>query len=177
MSPHRIIPLLALAALLAASLACSVDLGAGAAPRSDVQDEMEPQVDKSETPSTSQRSAPPLAPTDPPAEHDNPSTQPSPTVPPPTADPCPGAIATRLAPGMQARVVAGGESRLWAEPNHAPELARLPGGTEFEVLNGPVCVEAQGGHLNTWFVALDDGFTGWISEGYADQGYWIEPVP
>lgn len=170
MNPRRIIPLMALAALLAASLACSVNLGTGAAPRSDVQDGVEPQVDKSETPSASQRSEPP-------AERDNPPTQPPPTVPLPTADPCPGAIATRLAPGMRARVVSGGESRLWAEPNHAPELARLPGGTEFEVLNGPVCVEAQGGHLNTWFVALDDGFTGWISEGYADQGYWIEPVP
>ena len=106
-------------------------------------------------------------------------------VPGPTAtatnesDPdCPGALAPRLEVGGRARVSLSEEpSSLWAEPNKEPEIATLGPGTEFEVLRGPVCVVAREGHLNTWLVRVSGGIAGWISEGYADGDYWIEPLP
>lgn len=50
----------------------------------------------------------------------------------------------------------------------------LPEGTEFDVLNeNPNCT---GGYL--WYhVQLDDGRTGYMTEGRNDGDYWIEPAP
>ncbi|MBN1427580.1 MAG: serine/threonine protein kinase [Anaerolineae bacterium] len=91
---------------------------------------------------------------------------------------CPGALAPRMQIGGKGRVsLTEDSSSLWAEPNTKPEVARLAPGTEFSVLKGPVCVAARHGHLNAWFVQLPNGITGWISEGYANQEYWIDPLP
>ncbi|MBN1311507.1 MAG: serine/threonine protein kinase [Anaerolineae bacterium] len=105
-----------------------------------------------------------------------PGPTPSPTNAP---DPdCPGALAPRLEVGGKGRVsLSESPSTLWAEPNKEPEIAVLGPGTEFEVLRGPVCVVARGGHLNAWLVRVSGGISGWISEGYTDGDYWIEPLP
>lgn len=90
---------------------------------------------------------------------------------------CPGAAKPRLKVGGKGRVTPGDPSTLWAGPNSEPALATLYEGTTFTILEGPVCVKARNGSLNTWRVQLENGRIGWLAEGYAGQDYWIEPVP
>lgn len=88
---------------------------------------------------------------------------------------CPGAKTPRMVAGGRGRVTYGeGRTGIRVEPQGVI-LERLAEGTEFDVVSGPVCTEGLEGHLNWWFVRLDDGRTGWVPEGYAHTNYWIEP--
>jgi hypothetical protein len=54
--------------------------------------------------------------------------------------------------------------RLRAEPSlDAAEIMQMPGGTEFNILAGPVCENADL-YYRFWQVQLDDGTVGWAAE-------------
>src|SRR5690606_7365236 len=57
----------------------------------------------------------------------------------------------------------------------AAEIDQMPGGTEFNVLAGPVCENADL-YYRFWQVQLDDGSIGWAVEA-SNSEYFIEPVP
>lgn len=90
---------------------------------------------------------------------------------------CPGAAKPRLKVGGKGRVSPGDPSTLWYGPNREPAVTTLYAGTTFTILDGPVCVKARNGSLNSWHVRLENGVSGWLAEGYIGQDYWLEPVP
>jgi hypothetical protein len=90
---------------------------------------------------------------------------------------CSGAAKPRMTVGGKGRISPGDPSTLWYGPNREPAVTTLYAGTTFTVLDGPMCVKARSGSLNTWHVQLENGVSGWLAEGYAGQDYWIEPVP
>ena len=80
---------------------------------------------------------------------------------------------TRLTTEIQARVQPGLPNRVRAEPNvDAAQTGEIPGGSIFNVLQGPVCDDQ--GYL--WWQVDYDGFVGWTAEG-RDGDYFLEPVP
>ena len=80
---------------------------------------------------------------------------------------------TRLTTEIQARVQPGLPNRVRAEPSvDAAQTGEIPGGSIFNVLQGPVCDDQ--GYL--WWQVDYDGFVGWTAEG-RDGDYFIEPVP
>ena len=114
---------------------------------------------------------------------------PPPMVPPPLAMPtlpppvvatvpsvgmvqCPGFLPSRLVPGQLARVTPGDPNNLRALPDvSAPLVGRMPGGTEFMVLSGPIC-DAAG---LAWWQVNYSGLIGWTVEGQGSD-YWLEPM-
>jgi len=85
---------------------------------------------------------------------------------------CPGAPVPRLVVEGVGRVLPGDSNNVRGQPSRGAELiGAIPGGTAFNVLEGPVCADG----LNWWRVETDD-ITGWTVEG-ADGEYWIEPLP
>lgn len=84
---------------------------------------------------------------------------------------CPGFLPSRLLVGEQGRVVPGPANNLRSEPaSGTQQLAEIPGGATFLVLEGPLC--AQG--LAWWRVDYR-GQIGWTAEG-SDDVYWLEPA-
>lgn len=84
---------------------------------------------------------------------------------------CPGALPSRLAPGVQARVTPGDPNNVRAEPaRSAASTGSIPGGAGFTVLDGPVCADGF-----TWWQVDYNGLIGWTVEGTADA-YWLEPI-
>jgi hypothetical protein len=57
----------------------------------------------------------------------------------------------------------------------AAEITQMPEGTEFEVIGGPACFNAND-YYRFWQIELNDSTTGWAAEaGMTD--YFMEPVP
>ncbi|NLG95978.1 MAG: SH3 domain-containing protein [Chloroflexi bacterium] len=44
---------------------------------------------------------------------------------------------------------------------NAPEVRRIPPGTEFEIIDGPVCND----HSSWWKIRIPTGRIGWVMEG------------
>lgn len=83
---------------------------------------------------------------------------------------CPNSPAPRLEIGGKGRVTPGDANNLRDNPNGG-HIGKLDAGTEFDVLEGPVC--SQKG-LAFWRVQAGD-LTGWTAEGQGAE-YWLEPV-
>lgn len=80
---------------------------------------------------------------------------------------------TRLAPGIEARVVTPAPGNLRTEPNNAaPLTAQIPQGDLIRVLAGPVC-DAQG---TVWVQVEYNGLTGYTPEAL-NADYYLEPMP
>jgi hypothetical protein len=78
---------------------------------------------------------------------------------------------TRLLVGEQGRVTAGSSNRVRAEPSTSgAELGRIEAGTEFDVLDGPVCADGY-----NWWEVEAGNLTGWTAEGTAAD-YFLEPL-
>jgi hypothetical protein len=102
------------------------------------------------------------------------------TVPPPTVAPAVGcALAPRLSVGIQGRVTLNPplNNALNSEPARpsrnarSVQLASIPPGGTFKVLNGPVCNEGY-----YWWQISYNNLIGWTAEG--ENGvYWLEPFP
>jgi dipeptidyl aminopeptidase/acylaminoacyl peptidase len=105
-----------------------------------------------------------------------------PTPAPPPAFDCPNAPRTRLQVGNTARTSYsdGTPTRLRSKPEvNGNVVDNLPEGTEFEIVDGPVCaLRPQGkGSFVYWQVNIPSRkVEGWIAEGDLD-GYYIEPWP
>jgi hypothetical protein len=85
---------------------------------------------------------------------------------------CAGFLPSRLAVNQPARVTPGAPNNLRALPNVTADLVgRMPGGSEFMVLQGPVC-DAAG--LAWWQVSYE-GLIGWTVEGQGSE-YYTEPL-
>jgi hypothetical protein len=85
---------------------------------------------------------------------------------------CAGFLPSRLMINQPARVTPGAPNNLRALPNVTAELVgRMPGGSEFMVLQGPVC-DAAG--LAWWQVSYE-GLIGWTVEGQGSE-YYTEPL-
>lgn len=80
---------------------------------------------------------------------------------------------TRLAPGIEARVVTPAPGNLRTEPNNAaPLTAQIPRGELIRVLAGPVC-DSQG---TIWVQVEYNGLTGYTPEAL-NADYYLEPMP
>lgn len=87
------------------------------------------------------------------------------------------ALSTQLAIGTRARVnfTTGVPLRLRAEPSIvAAEIQQMPEGTEFNVIGGDACDNADL-YYRFWQVQLDDGTIGWAAEAN-NTNYFIEPI-
>lgn len=87
---------------------------------------------------------------------------------------CVGALATRLKPGMTARVNSANNNApniLRAEPGiRAKRLASLRAGTTFKIVDGPICASSY------WYWKVQTRYgIGWTAEGDS-SGYWLELV-
>jgi hypothetical protein len=86
---------------------------------------------------------------------------------------CEGTQQSRLRPGDTAQVVASTiPNNVRNNPTIQADLVgQLPGGTTFEVIDGPVCNDGY-----AWYqVALNGEITGWTAEGNASV-YWLAPA-
>jgi hypothetical protein len=110
---------------------------------------------------------------------DTPTVTPTPTVtltPSATSTPtpviCPGSLPSRLLPGMEARVILGGNrNRVRTDATlNGTELGRIDPGEQFFVLDGPVCADGF-----TWYLVDYFNLVGWTAEGDAEE-YWLEPI-
>lgn len=78
---------------------------------------------------------------------------------------------TRLTVGGQGQVAPGTANRLRSAPSTSGEqVGQIPGGSIFEVLEGPECA---GGFL--WWRVQYENVTGWTVEGNASE-YFVDPV-
>jgi hypothetical protein len=95
---------------------------------------------------------------------------------------CPNAPRTRLKVGDSARITFtdGKTTRLRSAPEAGDNgVDQLPEGTEFEIINGPVCYPRPGRSdaYVYWEVNIPSrNVTGWLAEGDSN-GYYIEPMP
>jgi hypothetical protein len=88
------------------------------------------------------------------------------------------ALPTQLAIGMRARVnfTTGSPLRLRTEPSvDAAEILQMQEGTEFNIIGGPACDNADS-YYRFWQVQLDDGTFGWAAEA-TNTAYYMEPAP
>ncbi|MCC7209733.1 MAG: toll/interleukin-1 receptor domain-containing protein [Anaerolineae bacterium] len=87
---------------------------------------------------------------------------------------CSNAPAPRLVVGQRGRVTPGLDNLVNDRPariaSGAVEVVRMSAGTEFDVLDGPVCADGL-----IWWQILHSGYYGWTAEGEGGQ-YWLEPV-
>jgi serine/threonine-protein kinase len=95
-------------------------------------------------------------------------------TPAPTLATCPGALASRIGPGMQARVSASDPRPVNVRSGPGTDFPRVGQAavlTTLTVLEGPTCADGY-----AWFlVEYSAGQTGWVAEG--DDFYFIEPLP
>ena len=110
------------------------------------------------------------------------SSRPPTATPPFTATPgstavafatCPGALPSRLSPGMTGYITDDDERplNLRTKPStSATRITQIPVRTFFDVLEGPLC-----GEQIAWFRVDVNGNTGWIAEGEGSQ-YFVEPA-
>lgn len=112
-------------------------------------------------------------PTSTPTQTLTPSVTPTETVTPtPTPLICPGALPARLQPGMEARVIPGGNrNRVRTDPTlNGVELGRIDPGERFFIMDGPVCADGF-----TWYLVDYFNLVGWTAESDATD-YWLEPI-
>jgi hypothetical protein len=90
---------------------------------------------------------------------------------------CDGALSPTISVGERGRVTYtnGDPTSVYDEPQ-GTVLVRMPEGTEFDVVGGPVCTDALNGHLWWSQVETNDGTVGWAPYGYIGTPYWIEPA-
>jgi hypothetical protein len=92
------------------------------------------------------------------------------STPEPTAEPtCDASPPPRLEGETQGEV-AQSFSTMWTGIGSFKVIRIMPGGAQFDILDGPVCA---GPHY--WYQVSYKGDTGWATEGYQDE-YWLEPV-
>jgi hypothetical protein len=91
---------------------------------------------------------------------------------------CSGALGPSFEIGDRFVVPYGdGPSGLFDGPNTVPKVASILEGAGGRIIRGPICVRGQEGYLHSWYVELDTGERGWVSEGYTHSVVpWIEPV-
>lgn len=96
----------------------------------------------------------------------------------PALEYCANALTPIIEVGQRGRVsfTNGDPTGLYDRPQ-GEVILRLPEGTEFAVIGGPVCTVARNGHLWWSQLQLDDGTTGWSAYGYIGTPYWIELAP
>jgi uncharacterized protein YraI len=83
---------------------------------------------------------------------------------------CPG-FDSRLAVGMQARVLPGTPNNVRSAPNPSAErVGSIPGEGIFSVLEGPTCSNGI-----TWWRVDYNGVVGWTAEGTVDE-HFVEPA-
>ncbi len=85
---------------------------------------------------------------------------------------CPGALASQLIVGAQARVTPGSANNVRSQPSASAErIGRIEAGTVVNVLQGPTCAD----NLAWWEVQTTDGtLTGWTIESF-DGSYALLP--
>lgn len=108
------------------------------------------------------------------------------SIPTPTAEPqfsCPNAPRIRMRVGDAARITFtdGASTLLRSKPEAGDNVVdKLPEGTEFEIIGGPVCYPRPGRNDSYVYweilVASRNNRTGWVAEGDLN-GYYIEPMP
>ena len=85
---------------------------------------------------------------------------------------CLDAPTPRLISGERGRVGPGAANNVRSQSDADADLVgTIPAGSEFTVLDGPVCA----GGFNWWQVDYE-GLVGWTVEGQGDD-YWLEPLP
>ncbi len=96
---------------------------------------------------------------------------------------CPGAPRTRLQVGMTGRItfIDGTSTFLRSEPEGGNNIVdKLPEGTEFEIIGGPMCVQRPGRSdaYVYWKIVVPSrkNRSGWVAEGDANN-YYLEPWP
>lgn len=96
---------------------------------------------------------------------------------------CPNARRTRLETGDTARITFtdGTSTFLRSQPEGGDNVIdKLPEGTEFEIIGGPICYPRPGRNdaYVYWEIRVRsrNNRTGWVAEGDSD-GYYIEPLP
>lgn len=114
--------------------------------------------------------------TQPPVNPPSPTTVPTRTLTPsPTPFTCPGMLPSRVKVGEKARVCTKQDRLILREApaRSATEIVRIVTGTEFKIMEGPVCEDES----TWWRIALESGLTGWVREGTdATDPYFICPV-
>jgi hypothetical protein len=80
---------------------------------------------------------------------------------------CSGAYEPRMRPGVTGVVTPGEPSKIWSGPgsSEGQVIAKLPAGTEFEILGNPICKNAPGmagGYL--WYPVRVTAAANWILE-------------
>jgi hypothetical protein len=86
---------------------------------------------------------------------------------------CPNFLPSRLVVGGQARVTPGASNRMREFPTlDSAIVGQIPAGSQFSVLEGPICDE-----LNqiAWWRVNFNGTQGWTAEGQGNT-YWTEPI-
>lgn len=74
--------------------------------------------------------------------------------------------------GEGGRVTAGLPNRIRTEPEDGEIIGRMPAGSEFTILDGPICGTNDG---LTWWQVDYNGLVGWTAEG-ENENYWLEPT-
>ena len=83
---------------------------------------------------------------------------------------CPGAPASRLVVGQQARVMAEGGVNFRERPNTLAQLLNvIPQNTIIPIVEGPFCGEGY-----AWWAVDYEGQRGWVVEG-TGEFYWMQP--
>lgn len=84
---------------------------------------------------------------------------------------CTGTLPSRLTVGENARVIPGTSNNVRSGTGTSFErIGRIPGGSSFRVLEGPVCAQGY-----AWWRVDYNGLEGWTAE--ADhEDYWLEPL-
>jgi hypothetical protein len=109
---------------------------------------------------------------------------PKPTLDPVIALACPNSPPTRLEVGSRGRVEGGGRPNiLRADPATDAERIDPPlqPGTEFSIVGGPVCDQADPSLLIRFWQVNAGGRVGWTAEGVCDDDrdedkYYLEPI-
>jgi hypothetical protein len=83
---------------------------------------------------------------------------------------CAGSPASRLVPGMQARVTAGLPNAMRTLPGAGQVNAQIPAGAYFTITGAPQC----GSDGRLWWPVNYAGIVGWTAEGEGAT-YWLEP--
>lgn len=124
---------------------------------------------------------PPVIPTSVPSitpvaeEMDDPSLGASPSPTSPSAETCSGAPTARLSIGLTGRVTITNGLPVNVRESAGIDMAQIgamPEGTEFAVVNGPVCADS----MWWWNIDAATGLGGWAAEGDS-TGYFLEPYP
>jgi hypothetical protein len=79
--------------------------------------------------------------------------------------------ASRLIPGIQARVTPGLPNALRSQAGSGSTIAQIPAGGVFNIVGGPQC--GIDGRL--WWMVSYGGLFGWTAEGEYST-YWLEPL-